>query len=256
MGKIIAVVNQKGGVGKTTTAISLACGMGMKEQKILLIDLDPQYNATTGLSIEVNRKTLSMYNVLIGEKNIEDIIMKNVKHNVDVAPSSIDLAAADLFLLEQKQNNQDILKQQLIKIKNNYDFIIIDCPPSLGLINRNGLSAADTVLIPIQAEHFAMYGVSQLLRTITKVKETLNPKLTIEGVIVTMFDQRTLLSNDVLAEIKKSFKDRAYKAVIPRNIRIAESSMEGKSIFEHDPNGAGAKSYWELVNEVMTHNGK
>lgn len=255
MGKIISISNQKGGVGKTTTSVNLACGLGKFGKKVLLIDIDPQFNATTGIGYEIDDKTLSVYNVLVSETDIEKIIIKNVKPNVDLAPSSLDVAAADLILLEQKHNNQNVLKDQLERIKDNYDFIVIDCPPSLGLINRNGLTASDTVLVPIQAEHYAMHGVAQLLRTIKKVKETLNPKLNIEGVLVTMFDSRTTLANDVLKEVLKTFGPKVYKAIIPRNIKITESSIEGKSIYEHAPTSPGALAYEEFVKEVLMENG-
>jgi len=255
MGKIIAISNQKGGVGKTTTSVNLACGLARYGRKVLLMDIDPQFNASTGIGYNIDGESRSMYEVLIGEASLKEIIIKEVRHNIDLAPSSIDVAAADLILLEQKSDNQNILKNELEKIRDSYDFIIIDCPPSLGLINRNGLTAADTVLIPIQAEHYAMHGVAQLLRTIKKVKETLNPKLTIEGVLVTMFDVRTKLSHDVLEEVLNTFKSKVYRSVIPRNIRISESSIEGKSIFEHDPKGDGAKRYDDFVKEVLKENG-
>ncbi|QBQ08199.1 chromosome partitioning protein ParA [Spiroplasma gladiatoris] len=256
MAKIISVANQKGGVGKTTTAINLACGLAMANQKVLLIDMDPQFNATTGVGYEIDNKTLSMYHVFIGEKTLDEVIVKNIKENVDLAPSSIDVAAVDLILLEQKNNNQNVLKDQINLIKEGYDFIIIDCPPSLGLINRNGLAISDTVLIPIQAEHYAMHGVAQLLRTIKKVKETLNRNLTVEGVLVTMFDSRTRLAHDVLEEIMKTFGNKVYKAIIPRNIKISESSIEGKSIFEYDKSGPGALAHVEFVKEVLKENGR
>ncbi|AHI53384.1 ParA family protein [Spiroplasma culicicola] len=256
MAKIISVSNQKGGVGKTTTSINLACGLALANQKVLLIDMDPQFNATTGVGYEIDNETLSMYHVFVGDKTLQEVIIKDIKPNVDLAPSSIDVAAVDLILLEQKNNNQNVLKDQIEEIKDNYDFIVIDCPPSLGLINRNGLAISDTVLIPIQAEHYAMHGVAQLLRTIKKVKETLNKNLTIEGVLVTMFDSRTRLAHDVLEEIMKTFGPKVYKSVIPRNIKVSESSIEGKSIFEYDKNGPGSVAYIEFVKEVLKENGR
>lgn len=255
MGKIIAIANQKGGVGKTTTAVNLACGLSFANKKVLLIDIDPQFNATTGVGHEIDQDIISMYNVLIGESTMDETIIKGVRPNLDLAPSSIDVAAADIVLLEQRNNNQNVLKDELNKIRDKYDFIVIDCPPSLGLINRNGLTAADTVLIPIQAEHYAMHGVAQLLRTIKKVKETLNPSLTIEGVLVTMFDARTRLAHDVLEEVLKTFSPKVYKSIIPRNIKISESSIEGKSIYEHDASGPGSQAYADFVKEVLKDNG-
>ncbi|AGR41659.1 ParA family protein [Spiroplasma taiwanense] len=255
MAKIISISNQKGGVGKTTTSVNLACGLALANKRVLLIDMDPQFNATTGIGYEIDSKTLSMYHVFIGEQELNNIIVKEIKPNIDLAPSSIDVAAVDLILLEQRNNNQNVLRDQINSVKQNYDYIIIDCPPSLGLINRNGLAISDTVLIPIQAEHYAMHGVAQLLRTIKKVKETLNSDLTIEGVLVTMFDSRTRLAHDVLEEIMKTFGPKVYKSVIPRNIKISESSMEGKSIYEYDKNGAGSIAYIEFVKEVLKENG-
>lgn len=255
MAKIISIINQKGGVGKTTTAINLACGLGMAGKKVLVVDIDPQFNATASLGYEIDENTISTYNVLVGENSIKEAIVKDIKLNVDLVPSSIDVAAVDLILLEQKQNNENVLKDQLYSVKENYDFIIIDCPPSLGLINRNGLVAADSVLIPIQAEHLAMHGVSQLLKTIKKTKETLNPNLTIEGVLITMFDVRTTLAHDILQEVMRQFGNRVYKSVIPRTIKISESSMEGKSIFEYAPSSVGSKAYIGFVKEVIKNNG-
>lgn len=255
MAKVISVSNQKGGVGKTTTAINLACGLGYAGRKVLLIDLDPQFNATSGIGYEIDENTKSLYEVFVGDNTLEEIIIKEVKKNVDLAPSSLDVAAVDLILLEQKTSQQNVLKEQIDSVRSNYDFIIIDCPPSLGLVNRNGLAASDSILIPIQAEHYAMHGVSQLLRTIRKVKETLNENLTIEGVLVTMFDSRTKLAHDVLQEVNRTFKSSVYKNYIPRNIKVSESSIGGQSVFEYDSTSPGAKAYAEFVKEVLHNNG-
>lgn len=255
MGKIIAVANQKGGVGKTTTSINLAVGLGLKGKKVLLIDLDPQGNTTTGLGANKDEISESIYEVLIGETDIINVIIPNINKNVDLAPATISLAGVDIFLMEQSQENQNVLSRLLSSVKQGYDYIVIDCPPSLGLINRNALSGADSVLIPIQAEYYALEGLAQLLSSIRLVQKLFNKRLSIEGILLTMFDSRTKLSYEVMAEVKNHFNEKVYKTHIPRNVRISESPSHGLSIFQYDPYGAGAIAYEELVNEVIQQNG-
>ncbi|AGM24742.1 ParA family protein [Spiroplasma chrysopicola] len=256
MGKIIAITNQKGGVGKTTTSINLAAGLARHGKKILLIDIDPQGNATTGIGANKDEIQESMYDVLIGQATLKSIIIPEVIESVDLAPATISLAGADVYLMEHSEENQNILLERIKPVRDNYDFILIDCPPSLGLINRNALACADSVLIPIQAEYYALEGLAQLLSSIRFVQKMFNKDLTIEGIVLTMFDSRTKLSFEVMSEVKKYFNEKVYKTHIPRNIKISESPSHGLSIFEYDKGGAGAVAYEELVKEVLANNGK
>ncbi|WP_338965217.1 MULTISPECIES: AAA family ATPase [unclassified Spiroplasma] len=258
MGKIIAITNQKGGVGKTTTSINLAAGLARTGKKVLLVDIDPQGNATTGTGVNKDEihDGMSMYDVLVGQVPLKNIIIPGVINNVDLAPATISLAGADIYLMERLDDNQSLLLDRIKPIRDKYDFILIDCPPSLGLINRNALACADSVLIPIQAEYYALEGLAQLLTSIRFVQKMFNKNLTIEGIVLTMFDSRTKLSFEVMAEVKKYFNEKVYRTHIPRNIKISESPSHGLSIFDYDKGGAGAIAYEELTREVLANNGK
>lgn len=250
MSRIIAVVNQKGGVGKTTTAINLAACLGRAEKKVLLIDMDPQGNATSGLGINKNTVKKSIYDVLINNVNIEDTIMLTESHGVVIIPSNIHLTGAEVELVSVLERESK-LKKALSEIKNNYDYIVIDCPPSLGLITINSLNAADGVIIPVQCEYYALEGLSQLMNTINLIKERLNPNLEIDGALLTMHDDRTNLSRQVIQEIQKYFADKVYKTIIPRNVRLSESPSYGKPIIYYDIKCRGAQNYLLFCDEVM-----
>ncbi len=254
MGKIIAVSNQKGGVGKTTTAINLAAGLGYLGNKVLLVDFDPQGNATQGVGASVNGNKLSIYNLLMEQYRAEDVIMRLSTPPIDIVPSSINLAGADLQMIKFEVGKEELLKRKLDPIKHLYDFIIIDCPPSLGLLNTNALTAADSVMIPVQCEYYALEGVTQLLLTIRLVQQLFNRSLVIEGVVLTMFDARTKLSVEVQQEVRTHFKDKVYRSYIPRNIKLSEAPSRGMSIFEYDVRCEGAKAYAGLANEVVKNN--
>ena len=251
MGKIIAVSNQKGGVGKTTTSINLAAGLGYLCNKVLLVDFDPQGNATQGVGAEVGEDKLSVYNLIMEDYKVEDIRKKLTSPPIDIVPASIALAGADLQI-----GKEELLKNKLELIKDEYDFIIIDCPPSLGLLNTNALTAADSVIIPVQCEYYALEGVTQLLLTIRLVQQLFNRNLMIEGVVLTMYDARTKLSVEVQQEVRQHFKDRVYKNYIPRNVKLSEAPSRGMSIFEYDVRCEGAKAYAGLSNEVVKMNKK
>jgi len=255
MGKIIAVTNQKGGVGKTTTSVNLAAALAYSHKKVLLVDIDPQANATQGIGVNRLNMTGSIYEVIVNEKNVEDVILKTSIEGLDVVPSSIDLAGVDLELGEVKVGRESRLKEQLSRVKSNYEFIIIDCPPSLGVLNTNALTAADTVMIPVQCEYYALEGLTQLLSTIRLTQQVFNPHLSIEGVLLTMLDQRTNLGIEVSQEVRKYFKEKVYRTFIPRNIRLGEAPSAGLSIFDYDPSSVGAKAYAALAKEVISQNG-
>ncbi|MFH1289081.1 MAG: AAA family ATPase [bacterium] len=250
MSRIIAVVNQKGGVGKTTTAINLAACLGRAGKNVLLIDMDPQGNATSGLGINKNTVKKSIYDVLINGVNIEDTIILTESHGVVIIPSNVHLTGAEVELVDVL-GRESKLKTSLAGIKNNYDYIVIDCPPSLGLLTVNSLNSADGVIIPVQCEYYALEGLSQLLATIKLVKERLNLQLEIDGALLTMHDERTNLSKQVVQEIQKYFTDKVYKTIIPRNVRLSESPSYGKPIIYYDIKCLGAQTYLQFCDEVM-----
>lgn len=251
MGKAIAIFNQKGGVGKTTTNINLAACLALKGKRVLIVDIDPQGNTTTGMGISKKELEYTSYNILV-EKDVapEKTILKTKVENLDIIPASVNLAGAEIEMV-QVEGRELRLKKALDKIKGKYDYIFIDCPPSLGLLTINSLTAVDSVLIPIQCEFYALEGVSQLMSTIDLVKRSLNNKLEIQGVILSMFDGRTNLSVQVVEEVKKYFKDKVYKTVIPRNVRLAEAPSYGMPITEYDPASKGAEAYLEFAEEFL-----
>ncbi len=253
MGKIIAVANQKGGVGKTTTTVNLAAALGVLEKKILLIDADPQANATSGLGIDVDAVTAGTYQLLEHSVNIKDAIVATNSPNVDIVPSHIDLVAIELELVDKDQREY-MLKKAIQEVKNDYDFILIDCAPSLGLITLNALTSADSVIIPIQCEYYALEGLGKLLNTIKSVQKVHNPELDIEGLLLTMYDSRLRLSNQVVAEVKKHFQNMVFKTIIQRNIRLGEAPSYGESIIAYDATSKGAVNYINLAHEILKKN--
>ena len=254
MAKVIAIANQEGGVGKTTTSINLAAGLAYLSKKVLLIDFDPQGNATQGVGCEVGLKDLTVYDALLNDANVKDCIKTLKKPPLDILPTNISLAGADIEIAAIPENREQILKEAIKDIRDDYDFIIIDCPPSLGLLNTNALTAADSIIIPVQCEYYALEGVTQLLQTIRLVQKLFNPKLKIEGVLLTMYDARTNLSSEVSSEVRKHFKEKAYKTYIPRNIKLSEAPSFGKSIFDYDMSCEGARVYVALTKEVLDNN--
>ena len=250
MGRIIAIANQKGGVGKSTTSINLSAALTEYGKKVLVIDCDPQGNTTSGFGIEKNEVEKTLYELMLGEYTIEETIQENVIENLSVISSNVDLAAADIELIGIEEKEY-ILKNQVAKIRDNYDYIIIDCPPSLNMLTVNAMTTADTVLVPIQCEYYALEGLSQLLHTIELVKERLNPELEMEGVVFTMYDARTNLSLQVVENVKENLNQNIYKTIIPRNVRLAEAPSHGLPITKYDAKSAGAESYMLLAEEVI-----
>ena len=250
MGRVIAVANQKGGVGKTTTAINLSACLAEKGQKVLAIDMDPQGNMTSGLGIDKDEVEKNIYDLMIGQVGVEEVLQKEAIENLDIIPTSIDLSAAEIELIGV-DDKEFIIRNAIAPIKDNYDYIIIDCPPSLNLLTINAMTAADSVIVPIQCEYYALEGLSQLIHTIDLIKERLNPKLEIEGVVFTMYDARTNLSLQVVENVKENLDKNIYKTIIPRNVRLAEAPSYGMPINMYDSRSAGAEAYRYLAEEVI-----
>lgn len=250
--KVIAVFNQKGGVGKTTTNVNLSSCLAIRGKKVLVVDIDPQGNTTSGLGIDKKNLEKTIYNVLIGELSAEEGVIETNIENLYIIPSSVQLAGAEIELTEF-ESREKMLKEALKEIRNEYDYIFVDCPPSLGLLTINALTAADSVLIPIQCEYYALEGVSQLMNTIWLVQKGLNPQLKIEGVVLSMFDGRTNLSIQVVDEVKKYFKGKVYTTIIPRNVRLAEAPSYGVPILLYDPKSKGAEAYEDLADEFIEY---
>lgn len=252
MGKIVSIANQKGGVGKTTTAINLSTVLAKRGKKVLLVDADPQGNATSGLGVNKEQQ-FSVYDVLIEDIEVENTLQSTIVKNLDLCPSNINLAGAEVQLVSMEEREYR-LKKKLDNIRSKYDFIIIDCPPSLGLVTLNSFTASDSVLIPIQCEYYALEGLGQLLNTIDLVKKHMNKSLQVEGALLTMYDVRTNLSNQVVKEVKKYFGDKVYKNVIPRNVKLSEAPSYGMPITMYDPRSKGAKSYEKFAREFIKIN--
>ena len=250
MGRIIAIANQKGGVGKTTTAINLSASLASLGQKVLALDMDPQGNMTSGLGVDKDEAEKTIYDMIIGQAGIEEVIQKDVMGNLDILPTNIDLSAAEIELIGV-ENKEFIVQKEVHKIRDRYDFVVIDCPPSLSMLTINAMTTADSVLVPIQCEYYALEGLSQLIHTVELVKERLNPVIEIEGVVFTMYDARTNLSLQVVENVKDNLEQNIYKTIIPRNVRLAEAPSYGMPINLYDPKSSGAESYLLLAEEVI-----
>ena len=252
MGKVVAIANQKGGVGKTTTAVNLSASLGLADKKVLMVDVDPQGNATSGLGINKREIENSTYNLMISGARFEDAVQRTSFKNIDVLPSNIHLAGVEIELVEMEHRTHR-LRQALAPMRDAYDFIVIDCPPSLGLITLNAFTAADSILVPIQCEYYALEGLTQLMATVKQVKRMYNENIEIEGVLLTMYDTRLNLTVQVAAEVKKYFSDKVYKTVIPRNVRVSEAPSHGEPVQYYDGSSKGSRSYNELAKEFLKH---
>ncbi|MBP0724902.1 AAA family ATPase [Bacillus sp. RG28] len=252
MAKVISIANQKGGVGKTTTSVNLGACLAHIGKKVLLVDIDPQGNATSGMGVEKADVNQCVYNVLVDDVDVKQVIIPTSEENFDIIPATIQLAGAEIELVPTI-SREVRLKRALDTIKNQYDYILIDCPPSLGLLTLNSLTASDSIIIPVQCEYYALEGLSQLLSTVRLVQKHLNKNLAIEGVLLTMLDARTNLGLQVIEEVKKYFQDRVYKSIIPRNVRLSEAPSHGKPIITYDPKSRGAEVYLELAKEVIAN---
>lgn len=251
MGKIIAIANQKGGVGKTTTAINLAAWLAYLNKKVLLVDGDPQANATSGLGFDKKKMEKSIYNMLVEKMPAQEIWVETKQKNLYLLPSGVQLAGAEIEMVGMEKR-ETILRDALVKVKNLFDYLFIDCPPSLGLLTVNALTAADSLLVPVQCEYYSLEGLGQLLETFQLVKKRLNPGLEIEGVILTMFDGRTNLSIQVVDEVKKYFKEKVFKVIVPRNVRLSEAPSHGKPVLFYDRRSRGAEAYLEMAREMLS----
>lgn len=250
MGRIIVIANQKGGVGKTTTAINLSAYIAIKKKRVLLIDMDPQGNASGGFDIDPSSVTKTVYDVMLGEASIEDAIISNVRPKLSIVPSDVNLAAAEIQLSDVADKNH-ILKKELGKIRDKYDFIIMDCPPSLNILTINAMCAADSVIVPLQCEYYALEGLAQLMQTVSLIQERENDRLKIEGIVFTMYDGRTNLATQVVENVTQNTDKKIYKCIIPRNVRLAEAPSYGMPITEYDPKSSGAKAYEKLASKVI-----
>lgn len=250
MGKVIAIANQKGGVGKTTTAINLGAGLASKGKRVLLVDIDPQGNTTSGVGVRKPSVKRCMYDVLVSGIPLETVILPTEVDNLWIAPASIQLAGAEIELVPS-MSREEKLRQHMQTIRNQYDYVLIDCPPSLGLLTVNALTAADSILVPIQCEYYALEGLSQLVNTIKLVQRHLNKSLQLEGALLTMYDPRTNLAAQVVSEVRAYFGDQVYETIIPRNVRLSEAPSHGQTILDYDPRSKGAETYMQLTEEVL-----